>query len=495
MARRMAGMVEPSAHRSGEAGTADMLPHVACEKGYESAVKCGRFVRSCGKWRRNPQLRIRTFRKSFAGRVCGPGLRRNCMAWVERTAIEKFGRRAGVLALVVAIGFSAAPVVAEPFEESVERSKKIPWPNQVSSNAIKKTVFILAGSGYATGVFIEGRTISNHKIGLVITNRHVVQDHGRVEVIFLFCGNNGSDCRFDRQWYSENKKKLVKMGYYTHGQTVVVSKDYDLAVVEIRDFPERVRDIKTEFSYCSELANGDPLYIVGNPRGRDLWHRVAGHFVDCVVPEKEAVWTVEKVMRIEATTDLGNSGGPVLDKNGRLVGIVSWVGEMWTIAIPADAVVLGSSFLIFMHVSVIKNSTDLDVNYILEWKERNRWNEQSYLGRHRGTIGSGRRMAFMASNSVSEIQIRFSDEDGSRFYRLDFFPNIVGSLPIVFDFNFESLDHPAREIRIQEYEIERRGPQLGLLNSGVNGYKLDKMSNEITGLVLHNGNAVNPDEL
>ena len=86
----------------------------------------------------------------------------------------------------------------------------------------------------------------------------------------------------------------------------------DLAIIRLDGLPETAREI--EWSFTTPTTNaGDLVYILGNPGGQDLWRWTLGEFLN----------DHEDFLHIQSDVFGGNSGGPVLNKQGILIGIVA----------------------------------------------------------------------------------------------------------------------------------------------------------------------------
>jgi S1-C subfamily serine protease len=81
---------------------------------------------------------------------------------------------------------------------------------------------------------------------------------------------------------------------------------------------------------------GQPVAAVGYPRGGQ-WTLSVGEVVDLVPPE--TFDTTHEVVRFDAPISPGNSGGPLLDESGDVVGVVFAVelgGQELSLAIPVS---------------------------------------------------------------------------------------------------------------------------------------------------------------
>jgi S1-C subfamily serine protease len=165
------------------------------------------------------------------------------------------------------------------------------------------------GTGEAAGAGIQGTGFNLEPDGMIVTNRHVVAGASTVEVTF-------SD------------------GQRLFSRDIDLLDGYDLAIIRLKgkSLPSlRVSDRMAEF--------GQSVTIIGNPRG------FPG--VSCRGEVKEYYKTDSgmQVFTIGVTVAPGSSGSPVLDEQGRLVGIVYAAGKIAVngeeqdraIAIPATA--------------------------------------------------------------------------------------------------------------------------------------------------------------
>ena len=133
--------------------------------------------------------------------------------------------------------------------------------------------------------------------GLIVTNAHVVRG------------------RFAEIEYEDGRRE----------RAVVLRRDdaRDLAVVRVRSGglrPVSIRDSRT-------LLPGELVVAVGNPHG------LVGALAAGVVQRRNPRWVVADVRLAP-----GNSGGPLADGSGRVIGINSMIARGLAFAVPAEAV-------------------------------------------------------------------------------------------------------------------------------------------------------------
>lgn len=174
-------------------------------------------------------------------------------------------------------------------------------PPTPSAEQLKNSAALVESTlcdGEATG---SGFFISNHQL---VTNRHVVAGARKVAV------ETADNRTFDVD-------------------DVLVSSEVDAAVLDLD-----VAGVET-LALGHDPAPGDDAWVVGFPRGGPV-RVTTGRVVDEVDGEKYEV--SGRVIRTRAEADPGNSGGPLLNGQGQVAGIVFAVeySSGWTLAIPVS---------------------------------------------------------------------------------------------------------------------------------------------------------------
>ncbi|MEW4454702.1 trypsin-like peptidase domain-containing protein [Bremerella sp. JC817] len=155
------------------------------------------------------------------------------------------------------------------------------------------------------------------KLGLILTNYHVIEGAREIRAT-LFNGES-------------YPATLV-------GQDPV----NDIAVVKI-DAPSDLLH-PVQFGDSSRLRVGQKVYAIGNPFGLERTMTIGIiSSLNRVLPSRSGR-TMKSIIQIDAALNRGNSGGPLFDSNGRLIGmntaIASSTGENTGVgfAIPASAI-------------------------------------------------------------------------------------------------------------------------------------------------------------
>ena len=179
--------------------------------------------------------------------------------------------------------------------------------NSISSSVDKvyhSTVVITAskdGQQISTGTgFIYKKS---GKLAYIMTNNHVIDGADGTQVEF-----NDSDKKIDA--------KIVGGDKYA-----------DIAVLTI---PDNDNYVAVEFGNVEELKLGDTIFTVGSPMGVNYKGTVTkgilsgkDRMVDVSLSKNTVADYYMKVMQIDAAVNPGNSGGPLCDVSGKVIGIIS----------------------------------------------------------------------------------------------------------------------------------------------------------------------------
>lgn len=131
--------------------------------------------------------------------------------------------------------------------------------------------------------------------GYVITNRHVVEDASRIMVRL----QNGEEYR---------------------GMVVGTDEETDLAVVKIKSskpFPT------VKFGDSSSVEVGDWVLAIGSPFGLD--QTVTAGIISKLQRETPQFTSFQKFLQTDAAINRGNSGGPLVNMRGEVIGVNSQI--------------------------------------------------------------------------------------------------------------------------------------------------------------------------
>lgn len=202
-------------------------------------------------------------------------------------------------------------------------------PRNSIEKARNRTVFIDSGFGTGSGFFIDQECT-------VVTNRHVVQlqykdikkmEQRRREVVrYLDLGVARRDERHQLQeesdfldvaveaYYSSGMAKLIKVAFVNErevpAKVLAISQDFDLAYLHIQDVGCDAFEPLPE----NDLPLGQRVLTIGSPAG--MKYTVTSGIVSGYQEHDDI-----NFIQTDAAINPGNSGGPLIDEDGRLLGI------------------------------------------------------------------------------------------------------------------------------------------------------------------------------
>jgi len=158
------------------------------------------------------------------------------------------------------------------------------------------------GRGQGTGVIVDGE-------GHIVTNFHVVE--GAKEIIVTL---------------SDNRR--------VNGRLIGYDEQTDLAVIKI----DEQRIVPAEWGDSDAVEVGSLVWAVGSPFG--LQHTVTMGILSAKHRAGSAGTVYQDFMQTDAAVNPGNSGGPLVDERGRVIGInTAIVGQTYqgiSFAIPSN---------------------------------------------------------------------------------------------------------------------------------------------------------------
>lgn len=186
-------------------------------------------------------------------------------------------------------------------EENVEKNTQ----KQIN-NVVKTVVGISKLKQNGTSIFLDN---SEQKLGL--GSGIILSDNGYILTNQHVAGSKYSNCYV-----------TLENGQTFDGTVVWADSNLDLAIVKITT---------TNLHYI-ELADSDKInladevYAIGNPIGIEFQRTVTKGIISGVnrtikLQEGENVSYMEDLIQTDATINEGNSGGPLVNINGELIGI------------------------------------------------------------------------------------------------------------------------------------------------------------------------------
>ena len=243
----------------------------------------------------------------------GPGERlRQRMRKVRQFARAALPFSAGVLAALLALLLYRAlfpppiPVTAEQIEDTVgmvmASATAPPSNSSLVYQAIRPSLVLIQaraeaseGSDPHSGSLGSGVVIT--EMGDILTSLHVVDD--AAEILITFADGSQSPA-----------------------QITMEQPENDIAVITALDPPDMV--IPAVLGNPGAMNIGDEAYAVGNPFGLygSMSSGVISGFDRSFQGEGQRAGLSEGLIQIDTAVNPGNSGGPLLNRSGHVVGIV-----------------------------------------------------------------------------------------------------------------------------------------------------------------------------
>ena len=287
--------------------------------------------------------------------------------------------------------------------------------DQLYEQSMQSVVWIenLDNSSTGSGVLID----KDRK--LVVTNEHVIEGAEFVFISFPVTGTDG-ELIGDREYYDTNWLRLALNGKGTWARVIAQDADRDLAILQLDFLPTNSRAIPHDFTtdLSRNVSRNEVVHILGNPGGRDLWRWTLGLF-----EADNGKW-----INIDADVYQGNSGGPVLNGRGELIGIITLSDlRKKTWAVPARDVKTLLDTVVARHTIRISNHGILPMDYELKWNAGRNWTRHTVAANRSST-----HWLSTAAISANYPQIRFASDGilatgADRTYSIEAFLRYFGN--------------------------------------------------------------------
>jgi len=185
-------------------------------------------------------------------------------------------------------------------------------PKEIYQRISPGVVFIYASEDSGKGSGGTGSIISRD--GLVITNAHIfARDSSRViSDLWIF---------LKPERITGNHKKDLTRRY--RARIVAYDLDLDLALLKIVDTDTALTQVS--FGDSEKMTVGDQAYAIGHPEQGGLWSLTTG--VISAYRSDYGGISGKDLFQTEASINRGNSGGPLLNEQGRMIGINSMIAR------------------------------------------------------------------------------------------------------------------------------------------------------------------------
>lgn len=185
-------------------------------------------------------------------------------------------------------------------------------PKEIYQKVSPGVVFVYAAEGPGRGSGGTGSIISRG--GLVITNAHIfAQDSSRIVTdLWIFLK--------PEKVTGDTKKDLARR---YKAKIVAYDLKLDLALLKIVETDTGLTQVS--FGDSETITVGDQAFAIGHPEQGGLWSLTTG--VISAHRSNFAGIPGKDLFQTEASINRGNSGGPLLDEQGRMIGINSLIAR------------------------------------------------------------------------------------------------------------------------------------------------------------------------
>ncbi|HXC97560.1 MAG TPA: trypsin-like peptidase domain-containing protein [Edaphobacter sp.] len=228
------------------------------------------------------------------------GASKDTPAWLHRVAPGSADPATSTTAVSGPMGnFQLTQAAAAPAYDTEEQQniavykKALPSVVNITSTAVSWDFFYGAvpQQGQGSGFILDPQ-------GHILTNNHVIDNAQRVEVTL----------------YDKKKYKATVVG---------VDRGHDLALLQINNAPNLQ---PATLSESNNLTVGQRVYAIGNPFG------LSGTMTRGIISAIRSIRgpnnnPIEDAIQTDASVNPGNSGGPLLNSRGEVIGITTLIAS------------------------------------------------------------------------------------------------------------------------------------------------------------------------
>ncbi len=231
-------------------------------------------------------------------------------------------------------------VVRKGEENLYTESKKAVFKAEQTAEKIKEnnvTPRTMPQINVQKSTFLSGEEVFARNINSVIELR--TQFNGRLYSGSGYAVGSGGIAITNAHVVTSNKKIMSGINAYVCGKTlpaevIKLCENDDLALIRIKNPPAAMKSVK--FADINKVQSGQVLYVIGNSLGSGTC------ITSGIVSDKRRMVAGKPRLMTDCAVNKGNSGGPVFNNLGEVVGTVTAVtteAEGMNYAIPADVVI------------------------------------------------------------------------------------------------------------------------------------------------------------
>lgn len=189
---------------------------------------------------------------------------------------------------------------------------------------------------------VSGTGIVLNEKGYVVTNAHVVEGASAVSIVLTDSTSQDEESSDDSSKTVAEQILEDQNGGEKDDSTIVaeivgMDTQTDLAVLKVEDDGL----VPAEFGTSSDIMVGELAIVIGNPLGFDLANTVTSGIISATDRKLTIEDRTMNLIQTDASINSGNSGGPLINAYGQVIGITSakvssTYGEGLGFAIPID---------------------------------------------------------------------------------------------------------------------------------------------------------------
>ena len=187
-------------------------------------------------------------------------------------------------------------------------------PSDIYQRTLRSTAWIHGSQRQGTG------WLADKDRRLLVTNYHVVGTEDKVTVVFP--DYRDGQLIAESRYYRENGPALERKGRAVQGQVISTDPRRDLAVIQLSSLPDDVTALPMAHK---SVSPSDRVHSVGNPGASDAFWVYTTGTVRQVYHNRfqyqDGQQVEAAVIETQAPLNPGDSGGPVLNDFGEVVGV------------------------------------------------------------------------------------------------------------------------------------------------------------------------------
>ncbi|MBI5665963.1 MAG: trypsin-like peptidase domain-containing protein [Nitrospirae bacterium] len=195
---------------------------------------------------------------------------------------------------------------------------------KVYEKTAKNVVLIIAKGEETSSMIGAGSIISGS--GLISTNAHVVVDKATSKPyskIRVYLKPDKVTGKFKKDLVNSHKADVVAYDI-----------DLDLAILQAEEMPSETGTM--ELADPDEIKVGEEAVAIGHPEQGGLWTLTYGR-ISGEIEDQNSI-KGKDVFQTDASVNRGNSGGPLIDKRGYMIGINSNMARLGAGDVPITGV-------------------------------------------------------------------------------------------------------------------------------------------------------------